>query len=151
VTQEDSLSKKWSDTEPEDKSLFMCCKFVKWITVVVAVKILINRYQIQNAQLITIAETRTRDIRTLKMMVCILFILNLSVGVRPTPLGAQASSVSFVLSLDDIWICSSQWNKNWQWRQKYSEKVCPTTNPIWSDLGSSSSRRGGKSASNRLS
>jgi hypothetical protein len=52
VTQEDSLSKKWSDTEPEDGSLFMCCKFVKWITVVVIVKMQINRDQIQNPQVV---------------------------------------------------------------------------------------------------
>jgi hypothetical protein len=39
----------------------MCCKFVKWITEIVTVKIQINRDQIQNPQLITVAETLTRD------------------------------------------------------------------------------------------
>jgi hypothetical protein len=40
---------------------FMCCKFLKWITAVVAVKIKINSDQIQNPQLITVAEILTRD------------------------------------------------------------------------------------------
>jgi hypothetical protein len=53
-----------------------------------------------------------------------------------------------------VW--SRRWNTNCQWRQKYSEKICPnatfpTTNPTWSDLGSSPGHRGGKPASNRLS
>jgi hypothetical protein len=39
---------------------------------------------------------------------------------------------------------------------KYSEKTCasatsPTTNPTWLDPGGNPGRRGGKSASNRLS
>jgi hypothetical protein len=44
----------------------MCCKIVKRITVAVTVKIQINRHQIQNPQLITVAETLTRD----NMYVC---------------------------------------------------------------------------------
>jgi hypothetical protein len=40
---------------------FMCCKFVKSITVFVTLIIQINRDQIQNPQLITVADTLTRD------------------------------------------------------------------------------------------
>jgi hypothetical protein len=40
---------------------FMCCKFVKWITVVVTVKIQINHDQNQNPEWITVTETLTRD------------------------------------------------------------------------------------------
>jgi hypothetical protein len=39
----------------------MWCKAVKWITLVVTVNIQINRDQIQNPQLITVAEILTRD------------------------------------------------------------------------------------------
>jgi hypothetical protein len=39
----------------------MCCTFVKWITVVITVKIQINRDQIHSSQLFTVAETLTRD------------------------------------------------------------------------------------------
>jgi hypothetical protein len=37
--------------------LWLCCKFVKRITIVITVNIQINRHQIQNPQLITVAET----------------------------------------------------------------------------------------------
>ncbi|PNF21377.1 hypothetical protein B7P43_G15468 [Cryptotermes secundus] len=38
-------------------------------------------------------------------------------------------------------IVEQLWNEDWQWKQKYSEKTCPsvtlsTTNPISPDLGS---------------
>jgi hypothetical protein len=37
------------------------------------------------------------------------------------------------------WLWSNWWNKNWQWKPKYSEKICPcttlsTTNPTGPDL-----------------
>jgi hypothetical protein len=49
-----------------------------------------------------------------------------------------------------------QWNEDWQGKQKYSEKTCPsatlsTTNPTWPDPGLNPCRRGGKPATNRLS
>jgi hypothetical protein len=42
-----------------------------------------------------------------------------------------------------------RWNEDWQGKQKYSEKTCPsatssTTNPTWPDPGSNPGRRGGK-------
>jgi hypothetical protein len=48
------------------------------------------------------------------------------------------------------------WNKDWQWKPKYSEKTYPsttlsTTNPTWPDPGWNPGRRGGKTATNRLS
>jgi hypothetical protein len=50
---------------------------------------------------------------------------------------------------------SSRCNENWQGKQKYSEKTCPsatlsTINPTWLDLGSNPGRRR-KPATNRLS
>jgi hypothetical protein len=57
---------------------------------------------------------------------------------------------------DRWWLWSSWWNEDWQGKQKYSEKSCPsatlsTTNPKWPDLGSNPGHRGGKPAINRLS
>jgi hypothetical protein len=45
----------------ESKVNFICCTFVNWTTAVITVNISINRDQIQNPLLITVAETRTRD------------------------------------------------------------------------------------------
>jgi hypothetical protein len=49
-----------------------------------------------------------------------------------------------------------RWNQDWQGKPKYSKKTCPsatlsTTNPTLPDPGSNPGRRGGKSATNRLS
>jgi hypothetical protein len=54
------------------------------------------------------------------------------------------------------WLWSSWWNEDSQGKPKYSEKTCPsatlsTTNSTWPDLWSNPGRRGGKSATNRLS
>jgi hypothetical protein len=54
------------------------------------------------------------------------------------------------------WLWSNWWNEDWQGKPKYSEKTCPsailsTTNPTWPDPGANPGRRGGKSATNRLS
>jgi hypothetical protein len=54
------------------------------------------------------------------------------------------------------WLLSNWWNEDWQGKPKYSEKTFPsatlsTTNPTWPDPGSNPGRRGGKSATNRLS
>jgi hypothetical protein len=44
------------------------------------------------------------------------------------------------------------WNEDWQGKPKYSEITCPSaTNPTWPDPGSNQGRRGGKSATNRVS
>jgi hypothetical protein len=48
------------------------------------------------------------------------------------------------------------WNKDWQGKPKYSEKICPrgtlfTTNPTWLDPVLNPGSRGGKPATNRLS
>jgi hypothetical protein len=53
------------------------------------------------------------------------------------------------------WLWSTWWNENWQGKQKYSEKTCPsatlsTTNPTWPDLRSNPGRHGGKPATSRL-
>jgi hypothetical protein len=53
------------------------------------------------------------------------------------------------------WVRTGQWN-NWQWKQTYSEKTCPsapssTTNLVWPDWGSHPGHSCGKSATNRLS
>jgi hypothetical protein len=55
-----------------------------------------------------------------------------------------------------LWGWRIWWNKDWQRKQKYSEKTCPsatlsTTNPTWLDPGDNPGRRGGKPANNRLS
>jgi hypothetical protein len=57
---------------------------------------------------------------------------------------------------DRWWVWISRWNKDWQGKPKYSEKTCPsatlsTTNPPWTDSSSNPDRRGGKSATNRMS
>jgi hypothetical protein len=49
-----------------------------------------------------------------------------------------------------------RWNKDWQGKPKYSEKICPsatlsTTNPTWPHPGLNPGPRGGKPATNRLS
>jgi hypothetical protein len=75
-------------------------------------------------------------------------------GVRLGPLGTSATNWPIVPAPDDRWwVWSSRWNKNWQGKPKYSEETCPsaslsTTCP---DRGSNPVRRGGKSATNRLS
>jgi hypothetical protein len=48
------------------------------------------------------------------------------------------------------------WNQDWIGKPKYSEKTCPSatlsnTNPTWPAPGANPGRRGGKSATNRLS
>jgi hypothetical protein len=55
-----------------------------------------------------------------------------------------------------LWWGSVWWIEVWQGKPKYSEKTCPstslsTTNPTWPDPGSNPGRRGGMSATNRLS
>jgi hypothetical protein len=77
--------------------------------------------------------------------------------MRLSPLGTQATNWPIVPAPDDRWwLWSSRWNENWQGKPNYSEKTCPsatwsTTNPTWPELGSNPGRRGGKSATNRLS
>jgi hypothetical protein len=73
------------------------------------------------------------------------------------PLSTSATNWPIVPSPDNRWwMWSSRWNDNWQGKLKYSEKTYPsttlsTTNPSWPDLGLNPGRRGGKSATNRLS
>jgi hypothetical protein len=62
--------------------------------------------------------------------------------VTLNPLGTSATNWPIVPAPDDRWwIWSSRWNENWQGKQKYSEKTCPTatlptTEPTWPDLDS---------------
>jgi hypothetical protein len=54
------------------------------------------------------------------------------------------------------WLWRNWWNEDWQGKPKYSEKTWPsatlsTINPTCLDPGSNPGRRGGKSATNRLS
>jgi hypothetical protein len=78
-------------------------------------------------------------------------------GVRLSPLGTSATNWPIVPAPDDRrWVWSNWWNENLQGKPKYSEKTCcsvtfSTTDPIWPDLGSNPSRRGGKPLTNRLS
>jgi hypothetical protein len=79
-------------------------------------------------------------------------------GVRLSLLGTSTTNWPIVPALDDRWwwMWSSRWNENWQGKQKYSEKTCPsatmsTINPTWPNLGSNPGRRCGKPATNRLS
>jgi hypothetical protein len=77
--------------------------------------------------------------------------------VRLSPLGTSANILPIVPAPDDRWWAwNSRWNENWQRKPKYSEKTCPsatfsTTKLTWPDLGSNPGRRGGTSATNRLS
>jgi hypothetical protein len=77
--------------------------------------------------------------------------------VRLNQLGIPATLWSILPASDDRWwLWSSQWNKNWQGKSKYSEKTCPsatlsTTNPTWTELGSNPGRRNGNPVDNRLS
>jgi hypothetical protein len=48
-----------------------------------------------------------------------------------------------------MWEWTIPWNENWQGKQKYSEKTCPSANlsiinPTWPDPGSNPGRRGRK-------
>jgi hypothetical protein len=86
------------------------------------------------------------------------FILVSWGGVRLSALGTAVNVYSIVSAPGDRWwwVWSSRWNENWQWKPKYSDKICPgatlsTTNPTWLDLVSNQGRRGGKAAINRLS
>jgi hypothetical protein len=79
-------------------------------------------------------------------------------GVRLSPLSTSATNWPIVPAPDDRWwwMWSSKWNENWQGKQQYSEKTCPsatlpTTNPTWIDMGSNPGRCRGKPATNRLS
>jgi hypothetical protein len=85
------------------------------------------------------------------------FLVSLG-GVWLSPLGTWATNWPIVPDRHDrwCWMWSSQWNENWQGKQKYSEKTylnatLPTTNPTWLDLGSNPGRRVRKQATNRLS
>jgi hypothetical protein len=71
-------------------------------------------------------------------------------GVRLSLLSTAATLWPIVPAPDDRrWVWSSRRNENWQGKPKYPEKTCPsatlsTTNPNWPELGSNTSRRGGK-------
>jgi hypothetical protein len=72
------------------------------------------------------------------------------------PLGTSATEWPIVPAPGWLWWWSIWLNEVWQGRTKYSEKTCPsatssTTNPTWPDPGLNQGRRGGKSATNRLS
>jgi hypothetical protein len=77
--------------------------------------------------------------------------------VRLSQIGTSAINWPIVPAPDGrLWAWSSHWNENWQRKQKYSEKICPsatlsTTNPTWHDKGSSPGHQCGKPAINRLS
>jgi hypothetical protein len=78
-------------------------------------------------------------------------------GVRLSPRGTAAIT-PIVPAPDDkwLWLWSNWWNEDWQGKLKYSEKTRPnaivsTINPTWPDPGSNLGRRGGKSATKRLS
>jgi hypothetical protein len=73
--------------------------------------------------------------------------------VRLSPLGTSATNGPIVPAPDDRWVWSIWWNENWQGKQKYSEKTCPsatlsTTNPTCPELQSNPDRRGGKLTTN---
>jgi hypothetical protein len=69
------------------------------------------------------------------------FVSSFSVshGVKLSPLVTSATIWPIVPAPDDRWwwwLWSNRWNANWQGKQKYSEKTCPsailsTTNPTW--------------------
>jgi hypothetical protein len=65
-----------------------------------------------------------------------------------SPLGTSDMIWSVVLASDERWwVWSSRWNKNWQGKQKYSEKICPngilsTTNLTRPDQSSNLGRGG---------
>jgi hypothetical protein len=70
-------------------------------------------------------------------------------GVQLGPLGTAATN--WPIAAWRIW-----WNEDWQGKPKYSEKTRPSatlsiTNHTWLDPGTNPGRRGGKSATNRLS
>jgi hypothetical protein len=80
----------------------------------------------------------------------------LLLGVRVSPLGPSAINWPIVPVLDDRWIWNIWWNEDWQGKQKYMEKTCPsatlfTTDLTWPDLGSNPANCGGKPATNNLS
>jgi hypothetical protein len=88
---------------------------------------------------------------------CPFFFLVSWGGVRLSPLGTSATNCSTVPAPDDRWwVWSRRWNKNWQGKPKYSDKTFPTaalstTKPTWPYLSLNPGRRGGISATNRLS
>jgi hypothetical protein len=87
-----------------------------------------------------------------------LFIFISWSGMRVSPFGTSATNLPNVAAPDDRWwrMWNSRWNESWQRKPKYSEETCysatlSTANPTWPDVGSNPGRRGGKSATNRLS
>jgi hypothetical protein len=74
-------------------------------------------------------------------------------GVRLSQLGTSATNGSTVTSPYDIWVWSTQWNKNWQGKPEYLEtnRTLSIINPTWPELGPIPDRRNGKPATNRLS
>jgi hypothetical protein len=80
--------------------------------------------------------------------VIFLFFL-FSHGLRLSPLGTAATVWPIAPAPDDRWwwlLWSNLWNANWQGKQKYSERTCPsdplsTTNRTYLDSGSNPGRR----------
>jgi hypothetical protein len=77
--------------------------------------------------------------------------------VRLSPLGMSASNWPIVPAPDDRWwVWTSRWSENYQGKEKYSEKTCPsatlsTINPTGPDLRSNPGHSCRKPATNRLS
>jgi hypothetical protein len=97
----------------------------------------------------------------LKIMLCFFFLLFF---LRIVAGGVQTGSTRHRGHLLSYCACPGWlwgwriiwWNEEWQGKSKYSEKTCTsatlsTTNPTWPDPGLKPGRRGGKSATNRLS
>jgi hypothetical protein len=78
-------------------------------------------------------------------------------GVRLSPLGTSTNIWPFVQAPDDRWwLWSIMWNEDWQGNRSTRRKpapmpLSPPQTPHWPDLGSNPGRRGGKTATNRLS
>jgi hypothetical protein len=76
-------------------------------------------------------------------------------GVQTGPTRHVGHLLAYCTCPGWLWGWRIGWNE-WKGKPKYSEKTYPsatlsTTNPTWPDLGSNPGRRGGKSATNRLS
>jgi hypothetical protein len=69
-----------------------------------------------------------RDICFIYPCFCSQFLVSWG-GVRLCPIGTSTTNWPIVPAPDVRWMWSSQWNQNWQGKQKYSEK--PTPVPLY--------------------
>jgi hypothetical protein len=81
-----------------------------------------------------------------------LFFFNSWEWVRWSPFGMSDTNGCIVPTLDDRWVCSSQWNDTWQGKLKYCSIVTlSTTDLTWHDLGLNSGCYITKPATDHLS